>query len=61
MNVKGSGEIQIDLYADVICPWCYIGERRLGDRVWLRGEIPDQGEFENEGYFRVHEQERRMV
>ncbi len=31
-----------------------------GDRVWLRGEIPDQGEFENEGYFRVHEQERRM-
>ena len=31
-----------------------------GDRVWLKGEIPDQGEFENEGYFRVHEQERRM-
>lgn len=31
-----------------------------GDRLWLRGEIPGQGEFENKGCFRVHEQERRM-
>ena len=31
-----------------------------GDRLWLRGEIPDRGEFENEGYFRVNEEERRM-
>lgn len=26
-----------------------------GERVWLRGEIPDRGEFENEGYLRTDE------
>ena len=31
-----------------------------GDRVRLRGEIPDRGEFEGEGYFRVFEEDRHM-
>ena len=31
-----------------------------GDRVWMKGEIPDRGEFEAEGYFRVFEEDRRM-
>jgi predicted DsbA family dithiol-disulfide isomerase len=32
-NNDGSGErvmvIQLEIYSDVICPWCYIGKRRL--------------------------------
>ena len=34
--------LRIDLFADVVCPWCYIGEQRLEaalDR--LRAEAPD--------------------
>ena len=26
---SGSRTIQVEIYADVICPWCYIGKRRL--------------------------------
>lgn len=29
-------------------------------QVWLKGEIPDQGEFENEGYLNVDQASRRM-
>ena len=50
--------IQIDIYADVVCPWCYIGEKRLEgalsgrpglsvERRWrpfqLRPEMPANG------------------
>ena len=21
--------MKIDIYSDIVCPWCYIGERRL--------------------------------
>ncbi|HKH77454.1 MAG TPA: SRPBCC family protein [Rubrobacteraceae bacterium] len=30
------------------------------DRIWTKGEIPDRGEFEGEGYFRVFEEYRRI-
>ena len=26
---SGTRTIQVEIYADVICPWCYIGKRRL--------------------------------
>jgi predicted DsbA family dithiol-disulfide isomerase len=29
----------IDLYADVVCPWCYIGTRRLARALELRPEL----------------------
>lgn len=29
----------IEVYADVVCPWCYIGERRLRDALARRPEI----------------------
>ena len=29
----------IDVYADVVCPWCYIGERRLTEALSLRPEV----------------------
>lgn len=51
--------IRIDIFADVVCPWCYIGEKRLQaalekrpdleiERHWqpfqLRPEMPAEGE-----------------
>jgi predicted DsbA family dithiol-disulfide isomerase len=50
--------MRIEIYSDVVCPWCYIGERRLGralaqrpdlevERVWrpfqLQPELPASG------------------
>jgi len=32
--------LEIDIYSDVVCPWCYIGKRRL-DRLIARGEVGD--------------------
>ncbi|GIV97621.1 MAG: DSBA oxidoreductase [Herpetosiphonaceae bacterium] len=29
-------DIQIDIFADIACPWCYIGERRLERALALR-------------------------
>lgn len=58
MNGQGAA-LHIDVYSDVICPWCYVGKRRLeralrqvGDRVkihavWrpfqLNPTMPQQG------------------
>jgi predicted DsbA family dithiol-disulfide isomerase len=51
--------MQVEVYADVVCPWCYIGEARLNkalalrpdlkvEKVWrpfqLRPELPPEGE-----------------
>jgi predicted DsbA family dithiol-disulfide isomerase len=41
-TLKGDGmNITIDIYSDLICPWCYIGKRRIEkaiDSVRLAGE-----------------------
>ncbi len=29
----------IDVYSDVVCPWCYIGERRLERAMALRLDV----------------------
>jgi predicted DsbA family dithiol-disulfide isomerase len=31
--------MQIDVISDTVCPWCYIGKRRLGRALELRPEI----------------------
>jgi len=31
--------MQIDIYADVVCPWCYIGERRLHQALAQRPDL----------------------
>ncbi len=31
--------VTIDLWSDVVCPWCYIGERRLERALALRPEL----------------------
>lgn len=52
--------MKIEVYSDIVCPWCYIGEKRLAqaltahpdlavERVWrpfqLRPEMPPQGQL----------------
>lgn len=32
-------QMRIDVYADVVCPWCYIGEHRLERALTLRPEL----------------------
>jgi len=29
----------IDVYADIVCPWCYIGERRLEKAMFQRADL----------------------
>lgn len=35
----GLRTVSVEIYADVICPWCYIGKRRLDDAFAARPEI----------------------
>ena len=39
--MTGTGEemIQIDVYADVVCPWCYVGEKRLEQALQQRPDL----------------------
>jgi predicted DsbA family dithiol-disulfide isomerase len=32
--------LQIDIVSDVVCPWCYIGKRRIENALALVSEIP---------------------
>lgn len=38
--------IRIDVWSDVVCPWCYIGKRRLEAAVEMHRETPDASEVE---------------
>ena len=35
-----SGAIGIDVVSDVVCPWCFIGKRRLEKAIALQPDIP---------------------
>jgi predicted DsbA family dithiol-disulfide isomerase len=32
--------LQIDIVSDVVCPWCYIGKRRIENALALASEVP---------------------
>ena len=32
--------LQIDIVSDVVCPWCYIGKRRIENALALAPEVP---------------------
>jgi predicted DsbA family dithiol-disulfide isomerase len=32
--------LPVDVVSDVVCPWCYIGKRRLEQAIALRSDIP---------------------
>src|SRR5262252_4803780 len=34
--------MRIDIISDVICPWCFIGKRRLERALTLRPELPPE-------------------
>ncbi len=36
----GSTPLRIDVVSDVVCPWCFIGKRRLEKATALRPDIP---------------------
>src|SRR5258708_40273329 len=29
MSKKGATDMNVEIWSDVVCPWCYIGKRRL--------------------------------
>jgi predicted DsbA family dithiol-disulfide isomerase len=35
--------MRVEIYSDVVCPWCYIGERRFARAL---ADLPDAGEVE---------------
>ena len=37
--------LPIDVVSDVVCPWCYIGKRRLEQAIALKPEIPVEVHF----------------
>ena len=37
--IAGATELQIDVVSDVVCPWCFIGKRRLEKAIALKPEI----------------------
>ncbi len=37
--------LRIDVVSDVVCPWCFIGKRRLGKAFALRPDIPVEVRF----------------
>ncbi len=37
MSIK---PLQIDIVSDVVCPWCYIGKKRIEDALKLASDVP---------------------
>ena len=37
--MRYTGTMQIDIISDVVCPWCFIGKRRLEKALVMRPEI----------------------
>src|SRR5262245_25514560 len=37
--------LPIDVVSDVVCPWCYIGKRRLEKALSLKAEMPVEVRF----------------
>lgn len=40
MSTESKTPLTIDVVSDVVCPWCYIGKRRLEQAIALRPDIP---------------------
>jgi predicted DsbA family dithiol-disulfide isomerase len=37
---KTATPLRVDVVSDVVCPWCFIGKRRLEKALALTPEIP---------------------
>ena len=40
MTSEASAPLAVDVVSDVVCPWCYIGKRRLERAIALKPDIP---------------------
>ncbi len=40
-----AARLRIDIWSDVVCPWCYIGKRRLESALAASGHDPDDYEI----------------
>src|SRR5207249_2137377 len=40
MSAAPNPPLSIDVVSDVVCPWCYIGKRRLEQAIALKPDIP---------------------
>jgi predicted DsbA family dithiol-disulfide isomerase len=38
--VSATKPLQIDIVSDVVCPWCYIGKRRIENALALASDVP---------------------
>ena len=38
--MSGQQPLRIDVVSDVVCPWCFIGKRRLEKALELTPDIP---------------------
>jgi predicted DsbA family dithiol-disulfide isomerase len=40
MTMSAPKPLKIDIVSDVVCPWCYIGKKRIEDALALVGDVP---------------------
>ena len=40
MTSSSNNPVRIDVVSDIVCPWCFIGKRRLEQAIALNPEIP---------------------
>jgi predicted DsbA family dithiol-disulfide isomerase len=44
-QVKSQEPLRIDVVSDVVCPWCFIGKRRLEKALALKPDVPVEVHF----------------
>ena len=45
--------ISIEIFSDIVCPWCYIGKRRLDRALRSLSDDPDAGGIGNPTAFEL--------
>src|SRR5579859_2977554 len=40
MHMSALKPLKIDIVSDVVCPWCYIGKKRIEDALALASDVP---------------------
>lgn len=38
-NAKGKPKVTVDIVSDVVCPWCYVGKRRLEEALAMTPDL----------------------
>lgn len=41
MSGSGRPKLEIDVWSDLACPWCWVGKRRLDKAIEQLGDEPD--------------------